>query len=95
MSILPVRTSDFRNVSMIHMVNPSRFSPNVQKYCVEGRNRDTGWMDCSIPLPFNSATERQLTDHYFRNNPGPSSASQEEICKWYNDRGIYFRPKTW
>jgi hypothetical protein len=92
-----MNANDWRNVDMTHMVKPSTFAgvTGNGKYCVEGRNPETGWLDCSIPLPFTSATQRQLIEHFFKHNPGMEKASQSEICKWYNDRKIFFRPKTW
>lgn len=84
------------NVDLTHMVNPSKFKYQTHKYCVEGRNRVTGALDTSIKLPFMEATEWQLIDYYW-NNSGSNEGrtSQEEICMWYNNQGIFFRPKTW
>jgi hypothetical protein len=65
-------------------------------YVVEKRTAD-GRLDFSDPQPpFTEATEQQLCDEYFRDQP-PSlgAASQGAIGAWYAERGWYFRPKTW
>lgn len=82
------------SVDMRHMVNPSSFHWNG-KFCVEGRDPETGRLDMSVKLPFMEATCDGLFQHYWRNNPVANTASQETVAKWYNDQKIFFRPKTW
>lgn len=82
-------------VSLVHMVYPSRFVSGVRRYCVESRDPVTGNLTTDLNLPFMEADEDRICQYYFRNVPGEGSATQEEIAKWYNDRGWYFRPKTW
>ena len=86
-----------RTIDMTHMVKPSTFDYNFGRnvFIVEGRDKETGILDCSVKLPFYKATANRLFQHYFKCNPSKSTASQTEIAKWYNDRGIFFRPKTW
>jgi hypothetical protein len=63
-------------------------------------------LDFSQPQPPNSPntiyvasagywTEKQLFDHYFKFNKDRESVTQEEVKKWFQDQGFYYRPKTW
>lgn len=90
-------TQALKQIDMTHMVKPSTFDNPMRHnvFIVEGRDKERGILDCFVELPFYRATSRQLFDHYFKHNPDKSVASQEEVAKWYNDQGIFFRPKTW
>jgi hypothetical protein len=83
---------------MSHMANPSTFAGvrTGGKFFLESRDKVTGHLKGTVKLPFTTATEKQLCDHYWKVSDNDAlSASQEEICKWYNDQEIYFRPKYW
>lgn len=86
-----------KDYNMTHMVAPSKFQYgwSKRKYCVEGRDKNTGHLDLNIPLPFCEATENTLIKYYWTKNPTMGKVTQEQICKWYNNQGIFFRPKTW
>ncbi len=72
----------------------TRFT-NVNGYFIEALGAD-GFHNSRAPQPpWVTATEDQMTEFYFRKNPGDKPASRETIAKWYNDQGWYFRPKTW
>ena len=73
---------------------PRRFYAGQQVFVVEGRKPD-GSLDVKNEPPFLYATMRQLFDYYFRKHPQADKAAQEEILKWYNSKGWYYRPKTW
>jgi hypothetical protein len=78
------------------MVKPSIFECKAKVYVVEGRNKDTGYFDMSIKVPFSEADERTLCDYFFAKNPQiEHSASQATIAEWYNKQGIFFRRKYW
>lgn len=84
------------NIDMTHMVQRSKFHARHHgKYILEQRNTVTGQLEFGMRLPFNEATEYQIIQHYFNNVAEGASASQETIAAWYNNKGIFFRPKTW
>lgn len=64
------------------------------EFIMEARNSD-GSLNVKGETPFMVCTEDQIYDHFFNRNPKKMGASLEEVTKWYNDRGWYWRPKTW
>ena len=72
-----------------------------KKYVIEPRNSDGSLnvkhYDPKEPKSFiTGITEKEFCDYYFKESGDKSeSQSMEVIYKWFNDKGLYIRRKTW
>lgn len=72
-----------------------------KKYVIEARNGDGSLnvkhYDPKEPGKFRTGiTENEFCDYYFKESGDKSySQSMEVIYKWFNDKGLYIRVKTW
>jgi len=76
-------------------------SDTLKKFVIEPRNSDGSLnvkhYDPREPESFiTGIAEKGICDYYFRES-GDKSKSQtmEVINKWFNDKGLYIRRKTW
>lgn len=76
------------------------FNSRFDKYVVEARLKDGSLnvkhYDKNEPMSFiTGISANELFDFYFRHNDGIESATQEDIIKWFGNRGEIIRRKYW
>lgn len=68
----------------------------MSMYVVEARDEDGKLiLDKDRQPPFTVASDAQLWEYFYNNNPGNHTTSPERRDEWYVSKGWHIRKKTW